>query len=53
MDSPTRSVSPGPKNRKDKDDDKDDSEEEDIHKQLSRLLRREGNLFAKSEAKRS
>ncbi|RKK85495.1 hypothetical protein BFJ69_g1639 [Fusarium oxysporum] len=47
MDSPTRSVSPGPKNRKDKDDDKDDSEEEDIHKQLSRLLRREGNLFAR------
>ncbi|KAI7765298.1 hypothetical protein ACKAV7_005169 [Fusarium commune] len=47
MDSPTRSVSPGPKNRKDKDDDKDDSEEEDIHKQLSRLLRREGTLFAK------
>ncbi|KAF4342299.1 TOB3 (member of AAA-ATPase family) [Fusarium beomiforme] len=47
MDSPTRSVSPGPKNRKDKGDGKDDSEEEDIHKQLSRLLRREGSMFAR------
>ncbi|KAI1037309.1 hypothetical protein LB503_008836 [Fusarium chuoi] len=47
MDSPTRSVSPAPKNKKDKADDKDDSEEEDIHQQLSRLLRREGHLFAK------
>ncbi|CZR40342.1 uncharacterized protein FPRO_05242 [Fusarium proliferatum ET1] len=47
MDSPTRSVSPAPKNKKEKADDKDDSEEEDIHQQLSRLLRREGHLFAK------
>ncbi|KAF4501782.1 TOB3 (member of AAA-ATPase family) [Fusarium agapanthi] len=47
MDSPTRSVSPRPKNKKDKDKDKDDSEEEDIHQQLSRLLRREGALFAR------
>ncbi|KAF5233900.1 hypothetical protein FANTH_12407 [Fusarium anthophilum] len=49
MDSPTRSVSPLPKNKKDKDKDKDkdDSEEEDIHQQLSRLLRREGALFAR------
>ncbi|KAG5819172.1 hypothetical protein H9Q71_001123 [Fusarium xylarioides] len=47
MDSPTRSVSPRPKNKKEKDKDKDDSEEEDIHQQLSRLLRREGALFAR------
>ncbi|KAG4260745.1 hypothetical protein FPRO04_04369 [Fusarium proliferatum] len=47
MDSPTRSVSPAPKNKRDKADDKDDSEEENIHQQLSRLLKREGHLFAK------
>ncbi|KAF9775743.1 hypothetical protein IL306_006126, partial [Fusarium sp. DS 682] len=47
MDSPTRSVSPGPKNRKGKGNEKDDSDEEDIHKQLSRLLRREGTMFAR------
>ncbi|KAF5666706.1 AAA family ATPase [Fusarium denticulatum] len=47
MDSPTRSVSPRPKNKKEKNEDKDDSEEDDIHQQLSRLLRREGALFAR------
>ncbi|KAF5640540.1 TOB3 (member of AAA-ATPase family) [Fusarium sp. NRRL 52700] len=47
MDSPTRSLSPLPKNKNEKDEDKDDSGDEDIHQHLSRVLRREGNLFAR------